>query len=196
MLYFVSVASGWREAHPGDRMPAAAACGPWAVRQVNAHRTAAASTYGYFDVEAVSKLTGQQEPAALLNSEKLACEVVFGARVKRCQEALSRLYEDRELGLDPAWLATEPTYWRWLAKDDVPPSTALRQHRRRAKLCLTKAAELCAVRSLLVVRVFADVLVRHRVDHRQFDWPATTDSAPRLWLATADLVTGLGSSAP
>jgi hypothetical protein len=195
MLYFVSVASGWREAHPSERMPANSACGQWAVRQVNAHRAAAAAQYGYFDVEAISKLTGQAEPAAMLNSEKLACEVVLGARLRKCKEALSRLYEDRELGLDPAWLATEPTYWRWVTGDSVPPSKELRQHRRRAKFCLPKACSLCAVRSRIVLTVLTDVLLRNRVDPRQFDWPESIESAPRLWFEIADLVNAAGSSA-
>ena len=185
-LYLTSVASGWRQAHPGEPMPANAAAGPWAVRQVMAHRRAAADQFGYFDAHAISELTKQPEPAALLVSEKIACQQVMDGRFKGYKASLSRLYEDRELALDPAWLATEASYWRWVGQDDQAPSAELRKHRRRAGLCLKQSAGLAVARSKLCARVIADRLAQHSVPHRVFNWPGVVTSVPKLWMSAVD----------
>lgn len=185
-LYLTSVASGWREAHPGERLPANSVAGPWAVRQVTAHRRAAADRFGYFDSEAISELTKQPEPSALLVSERTACHQVVAARLNGHKASLSRLYEDRELALDPAWLATESSYWKWVEQDDQPPSVELRKHRRRAGLCLKHAAGLARARSRLSARVLTDFLARQSIPAHVLHWPAVATSVPRLWLSAAD----------
>ena len=113
--------------------------GPWAAKALTAHRSECATRYGSFDAYSLAKITHLSPDhdivQRLADSENLAARWAIGAALNGT--SMTGLYSERELALDPWWLATEPSYKKWVEEDEEAPALEISRHRQRAlKLCV------------------------------------------------------------
>jgi hypothetical protein len=96
--------------------------------------------YGHDGMDALGLFTHSDTPRIeqqVMLSEILAGRWIVGCKMLRDGPALQSLYRQHELGLDPHWLAIEPTYIEMVLKPhlavnvNVNESVAIKTHRER-----------------------------------------------------------------
>lgn len=119
---------------PDRDFHAMALAGPHAIRRVEMYRDACRKKFGFFDISAINTLTDGSHTTLddrLLTSEIIFGEFVVGYKMRVGGEPFTEFYRVREQGLDPTWLAIEPTYLDVLMAhiNDPSGSRLIRRHR-------------------------------------------------------------------
>lgn len=190
--YVYACLLGHRVSSPERRFTARLLTSPAAAKRVAFYRETAVREFGTADVDAVSRVTGG---CARLRGELLDAETIFGgwvvgARCTTTGNGLVALYRQRELGLSPYWLATEPTYHQWLRSHGTTDTSQERRRHRQLVASVNPMAlpELVRQRGTMLVVAAGHVLHRqgHLLDHFRTRSPVT--DALRFWLALGDAI--------
>jgi hypothetical protein len=167
--------------------------GPSAVRRVEMYRDACRQKFGFFDISAINTLTGEAHTTLddrLLTSETIFGEFVVGYKMRVGGEPFTEFYRIREQGLDPTWLAIEPTYQEVLMSHVQDPhgSHHIRRHRhavvqaqRALKLNKRQAAFTFQAREKIMPKAVATVVWRRGInpDHLLVESPVV--DAGKMW---------------
>lgn len=190
LLFVVAAIHGHRIHAPGCPLTPGVLLGPAAARRVSTYREECARRFGYFDERTVLRLL--QTGGEPIERRMMDSELIAGSHISRRRRAggirsVATLYEERELGLDPLWLATEPSYHAWL-RTGPPSSKACEDQRRRVALSDRHALAAGTIRSRVFLRTVAAVLERQGFRPDDLRWPATVQSAVRVWTALGDVM--------
>jgi hypothetical protein len=184
-LYLFAAMLAFRDANPDRRCYANHLLGPAASRHVSLYRRTAAQRFGVFDLTALLTMTGPIEDAsqALELSEGLAALWIVGHRLHHGKGAVASLYAARELALDPRWLATEPTYKRWLSSGEAGATDELLRHRHR----VSQAGVAWTVeRERVLPKVLARVLWRYEIRLVDLEAESPVRQPLAFWAALGD----------
>ncbi len=188
--YIFSCMLGHRASCPERRFAAHLLLSPSASKRVSYYRAQAAREYGTVDVDAVSRIAGDQPRLReeLLDAEELFGGWIVGERLQRGGNGVVALFRQRELALSPYWLSVEPTYARWLTTSPAAPATAeLTRHRRRVSLVDPVALpELRRLRSAVVPGAVARVLQRRGLSPTDLMARTPVTDAFKMWLGIGD----------
>jgi hypothetical protein len=174
-LFFLANMLGWKESRPTDKFRANVLTGDFAVRQVKTFASVCRERYGTFDTVALDNLTGSniadEDFEHLLHKSEMEVGTwVIGYRLLKSGNVAANLYKEKELDLDPYWLALEPSYFDLVLRDHLADPAAasggcpvLREHRHRAVHILGRLKH--SARSAVTVfrtkeRVMPDVIKR------------------------------------
>lgn len=161
-LFITTAMMGHQLGNPDRRYYANMLLGDSASKTVERYRQAAAHKYGVFDLPSLLRLLGTEGDdveSSLLGAELLVGRWIVAYKRRAEGSPLDGLYGERELGLDPRWLAVEPTYAQWLSGGQAPLTGELRSHRHRVSQ--VEAGErivLLRMRSDLMPKAVAQVL--------------------------------------
>ncbi len=115
-LFILANMIGWRETHAGQEFYAKALIGEPARKRVLVYSDVCRKKFGTFDSKSLDSLTGGSANddtnlnAKMLNSEIVAGSWIVGYKRRRGSSAIKSLYRNKELDLDPHWLAIEESY--------------------------------------------------------------------------------------
>lgn len=130
-LYLLTAMYAYKNEQPNREFNPRFLVGRLALPNVTQYREATRSIFASFCEDSVEMLlSGKDDQHAeelFFNSEIQFAGYLLGWRIKRSSNGLDELYRVLELRLDPAWLATEPTYK--LPATDHSASPTLREHR-------------------------------------------------------------------
>jgi hypothetical protein len=163
--------------------------GPSAMRNLTTYREECGTRYGTFDASALGELTNlppeHNVSRRLHDSENLAAAWAIRAALRR--QTVGTLYADRELALDPWWLATEPSYLSWQQEDGESVPHELQRHRQRVKLAATRAGfpAVVAARNREVLRAVLRETGRLNLDANLILVPPVITEPVRLWRGVA-----------
>jgi len=179
-LFVTTVMAAFNDASPDRRFFCNMLVGPASVRTVVAYRKVAAARYGVFDFSTLGELSGTVEnlPECLSISEELAGRWIIGHRLRNEGSPFDSLFSSRELGLDPRWLATEPVYFSWVARQPRP-SDEIAAHRKRVAMLDGEA--YTRARSAIMPAAVDKVLQRFAVNSNDFMCDATVSNGLLLW---------------
>ena len=164
--------------------------GPYAKGALTSYRQECTMRFGAFDASTLAKVTKLPPEHDILrrlsDSEKLAAS--WGVNATFRGQDVSGLYAERELALDPWWLATEVTYQKWVQEDTEPPTPERTRHRHRALTLCTKSKGLRAVRRARGVVALAELL--HEAGKLELNAdrllvPAVITRPDRIWRGLA-----------
>jgi hypothetical protein len=190
-LFILAVMLSHKDATPGQRFYGGRLAGPSALKRVRLYRSTAREMFGVFDPESAAQLSGagsDQLRDSLRSSEEIAAAFIVGYKARFTTAAIDILYQDRELGLHPAWLATEPSYLDW-CREVSASSAELKRHRARvAQVDRRSLPAIAAIRGPLIIQTAGLVIARHglRLEHVLVESPVV--SATDLWCALGILV--------
>lgn len=190
-LYVYAVMMSYKDTGPDLRFYGGKLAGPSAAKRVKLYREAARDLYGVFDTGSVSQLTGEGSDrlkSAIEASEELAGSYIVGHKARYTSSASAALYSERELGLHPAWLASEHSYVAWCRVN--PADTAeLRRHRARvARLDRRSWPEIARLRAPVVIPLAVRLLRRAGVDPEDVAVPRVIDDSVAFWTDLGVLV--------
>lgn len=172
-LFFLTNMLGWKESRPNTKFYAKVLTGEFAVRQVKTFASACRERYGTFDTVALDNLTGSNIAGEdfeylLHKSEMEVGNWIIGYRLLRSGNVTENLYKEKELDINPYWLALEPSYFDLVLRDhlanpDATTCPVLREHRHRVVHILGRLKR--SARSAVTVfrakeRVMPDVISR------------------------------------
>jgi len=185
-----------------------ALAGPSSLRHLAFYREECARRYGTFDASLLGDVaqlpSNHNISKRLRDSEELASRWAIDSYLGGAENLYS-LYEQREIALDPWWLATEPSYLRWvgrLAERDADELAqvedakdfemmrsgmhALKRHRHRAVIASKQPAfpAVVSMRSKLVVQVALIQATHFGLSHSVLV-PPVYDKPTGLWHAIA-----------
>ena len=180
-LYVMAVVTGHKVSSPDRQFYASHLTGPIAAKRVQLYRGECASRYGMFDQEALSRVTQVRGHPKLQDSEDLAAAYVIGHCARLGGDALACLYEDRELGLDPLWLATEPTYSAWV-RSTGESTDEVEKHRRHVAQAKKWSSEAAKSRNACVLPAIRAALETHYLSLSDFYGPEVVTNAAKLWV--------------
>lgn len=196
-LFITAVMMAHQEAAPFEPFYPNVLFGQSAIKKVNMYRTACREKFGHFDIEAFNKLRGKSPDedleAKMLRSEILFGELIIGYRLKSDDLPFGKIYQLREMGFDPVWLAIEETYKDVLEKhikSDYPASDVIAtlrhnvfQVKKSLKSNRPRLKETFKIRETIMSRAVQQVLSYHRLSPNDFeieDEPII--SANKFWL--------------
>jgi hypothetical protein len=190
-LFILAVMMSHNDATPGQRFFGGRLAGPSALKRVRLYRAAAREMFGVFDPESAAQLSGagsDQLRDSLRSSEEIAATFIVGYKSRFTAAALDLLYQDRELGLHPAWLATEPSYTEWCRNGEASTAELKRHRARVAQVDRRSWPMIAQLRAPTIVPVAGVVLARHglRLEHVLVETPVV--SSTDLWCSLGILV--------
>lgn len=138
-MFVLSNMMAHKETAPERRFNSSMLIGKYSVKRADRFRGACHKLYGVFDAESMGDLLGtygsNEMVEIMLNSEIIAGSHVVGWRATRSGPPLKSLYEMHEIGLDPAWLAIEPSYYDLVLREHRErPSGTTEQRRHRYRV--------------------------------------------------------------
>ena len=188
-LYVYAAMLGFKETSPDRRFSVAHLLGGAAERNVEEFRRAAAAKFGVFDMTALLAMAGTEEEDAartMVECEWLAAGWIVGHRQVHGQGAISSLYGRRELAFDPRWLATEPSYRRWLESPEKLVTEELTKHRYRVSQVQPKLWR--AMRQEGLPEVLSRVLSQYRMAASDFEAVSPVSQPLAFWAALGDAI--------
>jgi hypothetical protein len=190
-LIVLATLLGHRAGGPDRPCHATLFTGAFATSCLATYREECGRRFGTFDAAQLGDVAGLPEEhnvaRRLDRCEEFAAHYAVNATLNGTR--WTTIFAERELALDPWWLATEAAYSGWLRDAEPTPSPELRRHRARRDLALKRPglravvnyreriAHACAVREATRRHLNADhVLVP----------PVATPAT--LWRAVANVV--------
>jgi hypothetical protein len=138
-LYFTTLMWAYKKTNPDLPLYATYLVGESALKRFTMYRQAVEAKYGTFDSGHLEAFNSDSKAHAtfslrdrLLNSEITAGQWIIGYKRYNSGKFEDSLYSAKELDMDPAWLAIEPTYFDTVLKThlDRPFGTAEQQRHR------------------------------------------------------------------
>lgn len=166
---------GFREFYQERHFYATMLMGSSSLKRVDMYSETCRKLYGVFDARSVLMLLKKEDKTKTLessfyNSEVLAATYVIGCKIDGTKDIIDNFYREKEIALDPLWLAIEPTYSYILQAHVKNPSGTREQvrHRYRVTSALRelkrskdKAIETFQLREKIAARSIDEVLQRY-----------------------------------
>lgn len=180
-LFITAVMIAHYEANPTDPFYPNMLFGQSAIKRVNMYRTYCREKFGHFDIGAFNKLRGHVDDteAKMLNSEILFGQMIIGYRLKSDIQPFSYIYQLREIGFDPLWLAIEETYTDVLERhirneDPVTGHLATFRHtvfqiKKSLKSNKVRLVETLGIRQKIMPMAIQQVLYYHGLRDKDFE---------------------------
>lgn len=197
-LFITTVMMAHHEASPFEPFYPNMLFGQSAVKKVKFYRTACRERYSHFDIGAFNQLRGRSQEsddleAKMLRSEILFGDLILGYRLRSDESPFQKIYQLRELGFDPVWLAIEGTYKEVLerhAKSEEPVTDVLStlrhnvfQVKKSLKSNKPRLIETFKLRESIMPRAIQQVLSYHKVSINDFEIEdESVVSASKFWL--------------
>jgi hypothetical protein len=197
-LFITAVMMAHHQMAPFEPFYPAMLFGKSAIKKVNMYRTACREKYGHFDIGSFNMLRGKNQDVDDLESKMLRSEILFGELIVGCrltsdESPFKRIYQLREMGFDPVWLAIEETYRDVLDQHSKSESltsnviATLRHNVFQVKKSLRankpRLIETFKIRQDIMPKAVQQVLSYHRLSPNDFeidDSPVV--SANKFWL--------------
>lgn len=187
-LYVYAAMLGFKCTSPDRRFLVAHLLGGAAEKNVEEYRRQAAREFGVFDMTTLLAVAsnGQQENVGhtFVENEWLAARWIVGYRQMRGQGAITSLFDNKELALDPRWLATEPAYRRWLGSPDKLMTKELLRHRHRVSQVSPDVWR--GLRQTILPQVLSRVLAEYAFKETDFEVISPIRQPLAFWSALGD----------